>query len=133
MAGAGGNGSPDGRFSTHVTTAREASSEPSISGQSSLPHHKPHRHALPSSKDERCRDKALKKLCDKASAHLILAGAKESGPSRDLLGPLVEHVLAGTPDQVSLRDCPVTIPTSGVVGPDFFGSTNTRHTESCGS
>lgn len=67
-----------------------------------------------SSKDERRRDKALKKICDKASSH--------SAKSKDGIHPSgteipVERPSPMTPGQMSLQDYPVTIPTLGLWEP----------------
>lgn len=71
-------------------------------GKDSHSHHKPRKH-ISTSKDERRRDKVLKKIYEKASGHLSSSTApKEAvGPSNGLELP-VEWSSAVTPDQMSL-------------------------------
>lgn len=79
-------------------------------------HHKPRKLTSSSSKDERLRDRALKKICNKASSHLSSSARAKEGIRPSGTEIPIERPPAVTPDQMSLRDCPVAIPTSGLWG-----------------
>lgn len=80
-------------------------------------HHKPRSLSKASSRDERSRDHVLQKLCDKASklAPLSVVVKGDIDPSSKEL-PLRWSSVT-TPDQVSIRDCPLSISTAGLWGP----------------
>lgn len=70
-----------------------------------ISHHKAHKVSVSSSRDEQRRDKALKKICSKASSILsVVAPAIPAG----------DQVASVSSDQLSLRDCPISIPTEGL-------------------
>lgn len=67
----------------------------------SCPHHKPRKLIASSSKDERCRDRALKKIYDKASSHLSSSPRAKEGICPSGTEFPIERSPAVTPDQMS--------------------------------
>lgn len=79
-------------------------------------HHKSSKHSSALLRDDRRRDKALKKLCDKATGHPSVSAAPMDGVCPSGSETTRAGTKAVTPDQVSLQDCPVTILTSDLWG-----------------
>lgn len=74
-------------------------------------HHKSHRghkDATSSSRDEKHRDNVLNKICSKACSSLQ-AGVPTGETSVPPLRSPAEQLVSTTPDQLSLRDCPISI------------------------
>lgn len=81
-------------------------------------HHKSHRGhkgATSSSRDEKRRDNVLNKICSKASSSLQ-AGVPSGETSVPPLRSPAEQLVSTTPDQLSLRDCPISILMEGLWG-----------------
>lgn len=89
-------------------------SDTSSGNKDSLPHHK-HNTSPAAIRAEKCWDKVLKKLCNKASTQLPLSTTLRGN---DLLVKEVTGVRAVllTPDQMSLQDCPVSIQSASCWG-----------------
>lgn len=87
------------------------------SSKDSCAPHKPCSHSKAVSRDERRRDQALQKMCDKSSKHASSAIETwaELGSSTKVFS--LEWSPVVTTDQVSLRDCPLSISVTHLWGP----------------
>lgn len=118
-AAAPDHGQSDSLSDTHLSS-REAFIARSTDNCHLRPHHhhKPYKQGVTPSKAEKRRDKVLTKLCDRASAHLVMAGPQVAvGDGALTQGG--DH-RPPTSDQVSLQDCLIDISTTELWGSGFL-------------